>query len=120
MFEHAAPKFSPEEAAAMALAHWGLAVSARPVDSYLDQNFRLDSDQGRFVLKIANAAAEDEYVTFQQDTLCFLEDTHCCVHASLHTGRCRHTIADWCSTHCSHNLLNAVSCYNMTASIQKL
>lgn len=74
MFEHAAPKFSPEEAAALALAHWGLAVSARPVDSYLDQNFRLDSDQGRFVLKIANAAAEDEYVTFQQDALCFLEE----------------------------------------------
>ena len=73
MLESHAPGFTTEEAAAIAKAHYGIEAEARPLDSYEDQNFRLDSPEGTYVLKIPNAAADDAYVAFQQDVLCHLE-----------------------------------------------
>ena len=72
MFEHKAQKFTTEDAVNIARKHYGLEATAQPLPSYLDQNFRIDSSRGRFVLKIANAAIEDAYVEFQQDILNYL------------------------------------------------
>jgi 4-aminobutyrate aminotransferase-like enzyme/Ser/Thr protein kinase RdoA (MazF antagonist) len=52
-----APRFSLDDAAALALAHFGLRARAEALPSERDQNFRLvAADGARFVLKIANAA----------------------------------------------------------------
>ena len=74
MFSQAAPTFSARDAIAIAREHYGITATAHPLDSYLDQNFRLDAAQGKFVLKIANAAAAPEYVSFQQEVLEFLQN----------------------------------------------
>ena len=77
MFSHASPSFSAQEATAVAQEHYGITGTAQSLDSYLDQNFRLDSTGGRFILKIFNRAAERKYVTFQQDILEFLDKREC-------------------------------------------
>ncbi|MDE2833634.1 MAG: aminotransferase class III-fold pyridoxal phosphate-dependent enzyme [Bacteroidota bacterium] len=74
MFSRAAPTFSAQDAITIAQEHYGITAAAHPLDSYLDQNFRLDAADGKFVLKIANAAAEPDYVAFQQEVLEFLQN----------------------------------------------
>ena len=75
MLEHGAPQFSAQDAVRIAREHYGVVSEAHPLASHLDQNFLIDSDRGRFVLKIANAAAANSYVDFQQDVLRYLADT---------------------------------------------
>lgn len=61
---HPAPHFSPDEAKALALAHFGLTGIVGPLDSERDQNFRLDAGDEVWILKIVNAsepAAESEF-----------------------------------------------------------
>jgi 4-aminobutyrate aminotransferase-like enzyme/Ser/Thr protein kinase RdoA (MazF antagonist) len=54
-----APRFSSDEAAAIARELFGLAAAATPLTSERDQNFRLETPGGdRFVLKIANSAED--------------------------------------------------------------
>jgi 4-aminobutyrate aminotransferase-like enzyme/Ser/Thr protein kinase RdoA (MazF antagonist) len=67
-----APRFSPDEAKALALAHFGLAGIVDPLDSERDQNFRLDAGDEVWILKIVNAsepAAESEFQTALLDHL---------------------------------------------------
>ena len=73
VLEVRAPAFTDRDAVAMIRANWGLDATVRPLVSERDQNFRVDSDDGRrFVLKIANAA-EDEVVTdFQIQALVYV------------------------------------------------
>ena len=73
MIEHTAPRFSVSEASLLAGEHFGLEGHATELPSHLDQNFRLDTASGRFVLKLANAAAESEYVDLQQAVLAHLQ-----------------------------------------------
>lgn len=61
---HATPHFSPEEAAEIARNHFGLDGFATPLASERDQNFRIETKDGRLaVLKIANAT--DEYALLE-------------------------------------------------------
>ncbi|WYK03976.1 phosphotransferase [Cereibacter sphaeroides f. sp. denitrificans] len=50
------PAFTETEAQGLARTHFGLDGTALPLTSERDQNFRLETPQGSFVLKIANAA----------------------------------------------------------------
>ncbi|MEL5877850.1 phosphotransferase [Cereibacter sphaeroides] len=50
------PAFTETEAQGLARTHFGLDGTALPLTSERDQNFRLATPQGAFVLKIANAA----------------------------------------------------------------
>ncbi len=73
MIEHPAPTFSVSEAQALAQEHFGLEVRvATELPSHLDQNFRIKTDSGTFVLKISNAVAESSYVDLQQAVLSYL------------------------------------------------
>ncbi len=54
-----APRFTPDEAAAIARNYYGIDGAAAPLTSERDQNFLLETPAGeRFVLKIANAAED--------------------------------------------------------------
>ena len=75
--EQIAPQFTVEDAVRLAEAGYGLAVSARPLPSYLDQNFLLEEPSGRaYVLKIANAAEDPAVIDLQIKTLAYLADHH--------------------------------------------
>ncbi|HTS28079.1 MAG TPA: aminotransferase class III-fold pyridoxal phosphate-dependent enzyme [Bryobacteraceae bacterium] len=65
-----APAFTPEEAIRIAAGYYGLAVSATPLPSERDQNFRLrDTSGAQFVLKIANSEEALEILDLQNKAL---------------------------------------------------
>lgn len=69
------PALTRAEARALALEHFGLTVSARPLLSERDQNFRLDTEDGRqFVLKIANSAEQPSFTEFQIRALLHIQN----------------------------------------------
>ena len=74
MHKPEAPTFTPQDAEHVANRHFGLQAKATPLPSYEDQNFLLTAPQGRFVLKIANAATRPADVDLQQAALEFLEN----------------------------------------------
>jgi len=60
------PSFTCEEAEAIVLKHYGLSASASELPSERDQNFRVNSQDGKkFVLKIANAEEDYDVLDFQ-------------------------------------------------------
>ncbi len=64
------PDMSLESACQMASQLYGLkSVIAQPLPSERDQNFLLDSDRGRFVLKIANPGESRQALEFQNQAL---------------------------------------------------
>jgi Ser/Thr protein kinase RdoA (MazF antagonist) len=67
----AAPAFTAEAAMRIALAHYGVhALRAELLVSERDQNFRLDTDDGRrYVLKFSNSAEREQVVDFQNRAL---------------------------------------------------
>ncbi len=59
VLDAAPPALSPDQAADLARAHFGLEVVATDIVSERDQNFRLtDADGGAWVLKVSNAAED--------------------------------------------------------------
>ncbi len=64
--EIAPPALSVADLAALALRVWGLEGAVKPLASERDQNARLDTGAGRFVLKIVNAG-EDAALGDMQD-----------------------------------------------------
>jgi hydroxylysine kinase len=69
-----APRFSAEDAVAIAAQHYGLHVSATELTSERDRNFRLRTEDGReFVLKIGNAAEAPLVTEFQIEALMHIE-----------------------------------------------
>ena len=75
--EQIAPQFTVEEAVGLAETVYGLTASARPLPSYLDQNFLLEEVSGSaFVLKIANAAEDPAVIDLRQKVLGFLAEHH--------------------------------------------
>ena len=74
MIEHSAPSFSITQAKSLTQEIFGLSGNVTELPSHLDQNFRLDTDSGSFVLKLANAAAEPSYVDLQQSVLTYLQE----------------------------------------------
>lgn len=63
------PVFPADQVAAWVTAHWGLSGSLSPLTSERDLNHRLDADQGRFVIKIANLAEPHALTRFQTRAL---------------------------------------------------
>lgn len=67
------PVLPPDLALALVLEHWGLEGALTPLTSERDLNYRLDSPEGRFVLKLANPAEPHAVTTFQTRALLHLE-----------------------------------------------
>ena len=76
------PEFSEAEASALVLKYYGIKGNLKPLPSYSDQNFRVSSDQGTFVFKIANALEPEPVLDFQQKAL-----QHVRKHSSLKLPR---------------------------------
>lgn len=69
---HPAPNFSLIEARALAVSHFGVSGSVGSLDSERDQNFRLTSEDGDWILKVVNASeprGESEFQTALLDHL---------------------------------------------------
>ncbi|UCF93126.1 MAG: phosphotransferase, partial [Desulfobacterales bacterium] len=65
-----APRFEPAEAVRIAQELFGLDVSAQPLPSERDQNFRLTTGSGEaYVLKVANATERVEVLEFQNEAM---------------------------------------------------
>jgi 4-aminobutyrate aminotransferase-like enzyme/Ser/Thr protein kinase RdoA (MazF antagonist) len=73
---HPAPEFLPEEAKRLALDHFGISGSVSRLASERDQNFRLSTDSGDWVLKIFNASEPAADTAFQIALLQHLEGIH--------------------------------------------
>lgn len=70
------PAFSADEAVAVAASQYGIHASVHPLVSERDQNYRLDTDDGkRFVLKISNQAEQLEVIDFQNQALLYVEES---------------------------------------------
>lgn len=66
----AAPALTGEEAVEALTVRWKIAGTAKPLDSERDQNFRIDTDDGRsFVLKISNPGESPDVLDFQARAL---------------------------------------------------
>ncbi|MHC4697949.1 MAG: aminotransferase class III-fold pyridoxal phosphate-dependent enzyme [Planctomycetota bacterium] len=70
-----APALEPKQAEQLAAELFGVKGRARPLPSYIDQNFLVEvEDGGNWVLKIANAAEEAEILDFQNRAMDRLEE----------------------------------------------
>lgn len=63
------PVMDRDHVADLVRAHWGMTGTLVPLTSERDLNHRLDSDRGRFVVKIANAAEPHALTRFQNRAL---------------------------------------------------
>ncbi|MEZ5913108.1 MAG: aminotransferase class III-fold pyridoxal phosphate-dependent enzyme [Paracoccaceae bacterium] len=71
-FTQAPPAFTPEALLDIARTHWGVDGRLKALVSERDQNARLDTGAGSFVLKIANAGEDPEQIALQAATLAHL------------------------------------------------
>ena len=69
VFDSPKPSFTPEQAAALLARDYGVKGSLKELASERDQNFRVDSAAGQFVLKIANAAEDHAFLALQNAAL---------------------------------------------------
>lgn len=63
------PDFDPQAISAILLENYGLAGEITPFVSFEDQNAMIDSEKGKFVLKIANKAWAPNFIQMQTDVL---------------------------------------------------
>jgi hydroxylysine kinase len=63
------PVFGQDQVADLVSRHWGLTGRLAPLTSERDLNHRLDAPEGRFVVKIANAAEPHALTRFQNRAL---------------------------------------------------
>lgn len=80
------PELPPDQAQALLARHWGIAGSLTRLTSERDLNYRVDSDRGRFVLKLANPAEPHAVTTFQTRALLHLERSDLPVPRVIRTG----------------------------------
>jgi len=68
-----APRIRPDDAVRIAMAHYGLAALVSTLPSERDQNFLLQTSSGqKFVLKIANAEEQYDFLNLQNELIRFL------------------------------------------------
>ena len=67
-----APALRAAEAERIAREYFGIEGTAHRLPSYADQNFLIRGNQGRFVLKCANEAADPAVIDMQQEALAHL------------------------------------------------
>lgn len=75
-FEIAPPALDLETLRGTALRHYGLEGQLRLLQSERDQNARLDTHHGRFVLKVVNAGEEPALIALQDAVILHLERTN--------------------------------------------
>lgn len=63
------PSFDPSEAERIAYQSFGLTGCAHPLDGERDQNFRIDTDTGRFVLKIAHPDVRRDFLALENKVI---------------------------------------------------
>ena len=68
-FEEAPPQFTPEMVRELLRERYGLEGELTPLDSERDQNLRIATAEGSWVVKIANAAESAAFVELQQVVL---------------------------------------------------
>jgi Ser/Thr protein kinase RdoA (MazF antagonist) len=74
LFESPAPSFDPSDAAKLMHTHYGIDGTAKLLVSERDQNFRIDSHDGRrFVLKIANAVESPDVIEYENAIIRHIE-----------------------------------------------
>lgn len=66
------PDFSIDTAAALLAEHYGLSGTLSPLASERDQNFKVETAEGTFILKIVNAAEPEVESDFQTALLAHL------------------------------------------------
>jgi len=69
VFDHPKPRFSETEVQALLRRDFGLEGALTPLVSERDQNFRVASDAGTFVLKIGNAREDEQIILLQEAVL---------------------------------------------------
>ena len=72
-FQHNPPALSQSALETLAAERYGVVATARPLQSERDQNARLKSPGGSYVLKIANAGEDAAQIALQNATLAHLE-----------------------------------------------
>src|ERR1700741_3904735 len=73
VFEQAPPAFSSDELLVIAQERFGLSGEVKPLVSERDQNARLRTPAGEYVLKVANLREDRAALEFQQTVLAHLE-----------------------------------------------
>ena len=73
VLQNEAPALETEALAALAERHFGLRGSLRPLPSERDQNARLTTESGSFVLKLSNPAEDPGQIALQSAVLAHLE-----------------------------------------------
>ncbi|MFJ2547879.1 aminotransferase [Pseudomonas sp. NPDC087612] len=68
------PEVSEQQAATLLQEHFGLSGSLRALGSQQDLNFLVDSDHGRYVLKVCHGAYAEQELQAQHAALGFLRD----------------------------------------------
>tara|TARA_R110002096_G_scaffold416576_2_gene619396 strand:+ start:234758 stop:237841 length:3084 start_codon:yes stop_codon:yes gene_type:complete len=69
VFESKPPSYSPEELATIANEYFGITGTIKTLVSERDQNARIVTNDGEYVLKIANSAEDREFLEFQNAVL---------------------------------------------------
>lgn len=69
VFEHPKPELSEREVAGFLYRDYGLGGALSPLVSERDQNFLLDAGDRKYVVKIANAAEDPEFLELQNSVL---------------------------------------------------
>ena len=73
MNKSSSPDFSPEDVQILLKEYYGLEVSVKPLNSYLDQNFLVIVPTGKkYVFKIANLAENRDVLDLQNKAMQFL------------------------------------------------
>jgi len=73
-FDSAPPAFTPSQIDQILAAHFGLAGSQTVLESERDQNIAVDTDDAKFVLKIANSAEDLDFLELQSRAMAHLAD----------------------------------------------
>ena len=69
LFDRNLPDIKPDEAALLARTHYGVEGDLHELGGERDQNFRVDSEAGSFIFKIANEADGEDVVGIQIEAL---------------------------------------------------
>lgn len=81
------PTFSIEEATLVLNDNWHINGTLKPLDSYLDQNFLVQTKEGKkYVLKIANVATPENWLDLQHKVLVHLQSEQIPKTVALYSG----------------------------------
>ena len=103
VFDHPKPDFTAEQATAFLLRDFGVSGTFKELVSERDQNFLIDTERGAFVLKIANAMEDRNFLALQNAAMKHIAavDPELGVQRVL-PARDGRMIVDWETSHATH------------------